>query len=97
MSIRLTGKQADRDLQLSLETITNDINRTTEELSANITGAGEIAVAHGLNRTPTSFYQVVMETTTGTGTLYPGTTAWNATSIYVRASSAGLYHLRVRR
>lgn len=97
MSVRLVGKQADRDLQKNLESLANDVNRTTDELSANITGAGEIAVAHGLNYKPTSFYQCVTVATTGQGVLYPGTTAWDATNIYVRATSTGLYHLRVRR
>jgi hypothetical protein len=97
MSVRLAGQAQDQIAQRSLETLANDVNRTTDELSVNITGAGEVAVSHGLNRVPTSFYQVVMANTTGSGVLYPGTSAWSATSIYVRASSTGLYHLRVRR
>jgi hypothetical protein len=97
MSVRLVGKSSDQDLQKNLESLANDINRTSDELSANVTGAGEIAVAHGLNYKPTSFYQCVTSATTGQGVLYPGTTVWDKTNIYVRATSIGLYHLRVRR
>ena len=86
------------DVKRSLESLRNEINRETDELSATIAGVGtEVAIAHQLDFIPTSFYQVVTQNTTGQGVLYPGSTAWDSTYIYVNATATGIYHLRVRR
>lgn len=78
--------------------IVREINRETDEISLTVAIAGtEIAVAHGLNRTPTAARQVVTSAATGQGVVYPGTTAWDATNIYLTATAAGDYAVRIRR
>lgn len=78
--------------------IVREINRETDELAITVAVIGtEVAVAHGLNRTPTSAYQVITQAATGQGVVYPGSTAWDATYIYLTATATGAYAVRVRR
>jgi len=86
------------DIYKTLESIANEINRDGEPISFTVAVAGtEVSISHKLNAVPSSAFQVVAATTTGTGVIYPGTTAWTATTIYLTATVAGVYHFRARR
>jgi len=100
MPIQRHKRIQDQNTNNAIETIENWINEETGVISTGttpITAGVERAISHGLNYVPTSFAQCVTESTTGSGVLYRGTTAWDATNIYVHATLDGIYHLRVRR
>lgn len=86
------------EIYKSLESISNEINRTSEAITFTVSTPGtEVAIPHKLNAAPSSISQIVTPATTGTGVIYPGTTAWSATAIYLTATATGIYHFRARR
>jgi hypothetical protein len=86
------------DLQKDLDQIVAWINGETSPVAMTVAVAGtEVAVAHGLGFIPSSAAQVVKETPTGTGVVYPGTTAWTNRLAYLTATVAGDYAVTFRR
>ena len=78
--------------------VVREINRETDELAFTVLSVGtEVTIPHGLNRAPTSAHQVITQVATGQGVVYPGSTAWDATNIYLTATATGAYAVRVRR
>ena len=57
----------------------------------------DVAVPHLLEVVPTLFIQTNKANTDGTGSVFPGFTAWTTTNIYIRATSQGKYHLMMRK
>lgn len=76
----------------------NWVNGWSEVLLVVVTGPGvEVAVAHLMEAVPTLAVQVVTPGVTGTGTVYPGASAWTTSTVYLTATAAGTYAVILRR
>lgn len=63
-----------------------------------ITGGTEVEIPHGLERIPTQVFPVVIEgSTVSFANVYPGTTAWTSSKVYLTASLPGKYYVILRR
>ena len=64
-----------------------NFNMAIKSVTTDGAAGTESAVAHGLGRTPSDF---LVGSQDKAGTIYKGTTAWDATNIYVRGSVASI-------
>lgn len=81
-----------------LNKLFNWINGWSDPIAFTIAVAGtEVSVPHDMELIPAGAVPVVTEQPTGTGVVYPGTTAWTSTNVYLTATVAGDYVVVLRR
>lgn len=68
-------------------TFADNHNLQTQSVTTHAVAGTETAVAHTLGRIPTDF---LVGSQDKAGTIYKGTTAWTATTIYIRGSVASI-------
>lgn len=74
------------------------INSWSDPISFTVAVPGtEVQIKHGLGYIPGSAIPAIQESTTGQGVIYPGTTPWDRTFIYLTATAAGDYSIIARR
>ena len=73
------------------------VDSFTASLDFTVTTAGdEVAIAHNLGVIPVEIVPVVKVGNASFANVYPGTTPWSETHIYLTASLAGNYSVMAR-
>lgn len=85
--------------QENLKALFDFINQFSDIISFEVATAGtEVEIPHKLEAIPRQVFPVVVEgATTSFANVFPGTTAWTTSKIYLTASLAGTYYIIIRR
>ena len=99
MPIRRIGAYVrDADLRRDIDQLLSEVNRQTDPITFTVAAPGtEVAITHGLGRVPVGAVPIVTPSVTGQGVVYPGTTAWTSSTIYLTATAVGVYAILARR
>lgn len=63
-----------------------------------VTAGTEVEISHGLEAIPRQVFPVIVEgSSVSFANVYPGTTAWTKSKVYLTASLAGTYYVILRR
>lgn len=75
------------------------LNGFSEVIDFDVVTAGdEVEIPHDLEAIPRQVFPVIMESdTVSFANVFPGSTAWTSSKIYLTASLAGRYHVILRR
>lgn len=86
-------------LNVNVNAIIDFLNSFSDIIDFTVVTAGtDVAVSHDLEHIPTSAIAVMKEgDTVSFANVYPGTTAWTKSVVYLSASLPGVYHVILRR
>ena len=98
MTLFRAGREQDPGKELDLNAVFNWINGFSDVIEFTVAvGGTEVAVPHDMESVPASVIRVVTESATGQGVVFPGSTAWTETNVYLTATVAGDYAVILRR